>query len=123
MEFDLKWVQITLLTFVIGFFRKEITTFISDYNIYRNRMFDDDGDPGTGQYCYIQTKKSNDFKLIYIKDYKFGFLPSSRVVVTHQDDPEGNKDKIIVVTYTYAIWSEIIKGSLQKDRIKVKKGE
>ena len=48
MELNYLWATI-FIPVVIGFFKKEISTFIGDLMIYRNRAFDADGDPGTSQ--------------------------------------------------------------------------
>jgi len=119
MELDVNWLWITLvLPVAIGIFKNEIGRFFSDYATYQNRMFDTDGDPGTGQYCYIQSSATGEYVKIYIDDYKFGLAPSDRKVITFQDDPDGTGNKIIVVPYSYTQWKGIIKGSLQREFIK-----
>ena len=113
------WVTI-LLPVLIGIFKKEIATFINDWRTYKNRSFDEDGDPGTGQDCYILNEATGVYNQITIAEYKFGLVPSKRKIVTLQPDPEGNENKIIIVSYSYSKWSSMVKGSLQKDKIEQK---
>ncbi len=117
MNIDTNWIIITLFVpVIIAFFKKEISSFIGDYIIYKNRMFDVDGDPGTGQDCYIQSSATGKFIRITVDKYQFGLSPSKRKIITFQSDPDGDPDKIIVVPYTYSVWNSIIKGSLAKNK-------
>jgi len=109
------WATI-LLPVIIGIFKKEIATFINDYRTYRNRSFDEDGDPSTGQDCYILNEATGDYNKITVAEYKFGLGPSKRKIITYQNDPEGDNSKIIAVPYSYSKWSSMVKGSLQKDK-------
>jgi len=99
-----------LLPVLIGFFRKQISDLIADYMVYRNRKFDDDGDPATGQDCLLQCAATGVFNQVFVKQYRFGFLPASRRVVTIQQ----SRDRRMVVTYTYSQWRSIVKGKFLK---------
>lgn len=110
------WATI-LLPVLMGIFKKEIATFMRDYRIYRNRSFDEDGDPSTGQDCYLFNAATGVYNQITVAEYKFGLVPSKRKVITHQSDPEGDNSKVIVVPYSYTKWLGMVKGSLQKDKI------
>ncbi len=115
MNIDTNWILITLfLPVIIAFFKKEISTLIGDYMIYKNRAFDNDGDPGTGQKCYVQSGATGKYVLLTVASYHFGLSPSKRKIITHQSDPNGDERKYIVVPYTYSVWNKMIKGSLQK---------
>ncbi len=117
MDFDANWLWITLvLPVVVGIFKHEIGRFFSDYTVYKNRRFDSDGDPGTGQHCYVQSGATGEYVKIYVDEYTFGLAPSSRKVITQQKDPEGDEWKVIVVPYSYTQWASMVRGSLQKDR-------
>ena len=117
MNFDINWLWITLvLPVVVGIFKNEIGRFFSDYTVYKNRRFDNDGDPGTGEYCYIQSGATGEYVKVYIDEYEFGLVPSKRKVITHQKDPDGDENKVIVVPYLYTQWVSMVKGSLQKER-------
>jgi hypothetical protein len=93
----------------------EIANFFGDLMTYRNRSFDEDGDPGTGQDCFIQSEATGEFNRVTIKEYKFGLAPSNRKVITLQKSPVKN-DEVIEVPYTYKKWATIVKGSLSKPR-------
>lgn len=116
-EIDVSWLWLTLiLPVIIGIFKHEIATFIGDYSTYRNRSFDQDGDPGTGEDCYLQCDATGDFNKITVAEYRFGLAPSKRKVITHQTAPSGDLDKVIVVPYSYSKWSSMVKGSLPRER-------
>lgn len=105
------WIlTVMLIPIIVAFFQKQIGAFIEDFSIYKNRQFDDDGDPGTGQCCMIQNKATGKFTKIKIIKYMFGIKPSSRKVLTAQKTELGT----IFVVYTYDQWKNIIKGSLPK---------
>lgn len=97
---------VLIVPVLIGFFRKQISDFITDAITYKNRKFDDDGDPATGQDCYIQCAATGQYISLYIKEYRFGILPSSRRVVTVQN----YYDMRLTVTYTYEQWRGLVKG-------------
>lgn len=114
---DTNWLWITLvLPVLIGFFKNEISSLIGDYMVYKNRAFDEDGDPGTGEPCYIQSSATGQYVKVLVAEYQFGLAPSKRRVITHQKSPEGNIDKIIVVPYSYSAWAGMVKGSMPKPR-------
>jgi len=115
MELNYLWATICIPV-IMGFFKSEISTFIGDLMIYRNRAFDNDGDPGTSQDCFIQSGATGEFNRITVAEYRFGLAPSKRKVITYQADPNGDKDKYIVVPFSYAAWAGIVKGSLQIEK-------
>jgi len=118
MNFDANWLWITLvLPVIIGIFKNEIGRFFSDYTVYKNRAFDADGDPGTGQHCYVQSGATGEYVKVYVDEYQFGLAPSKRKIITHQKDPDGDQGKVIIVPYSYTIWASMVKGSLQKERM------
>jgi hypothetical protein len=125
MEMDLTAVQQLLVVsiiipVVIGFFKREITNFFDDLSTYRNRRFDEDGDPGEGCECYIQKGTTGLFKRILVKEYTFHLFASKREVITVQDAPD-KADGVIIVPYTYAQWRDRLRGSLVKDREEVER--
>lgn len=97
----------------LGIFKNELSKFFTDLNIYRNRMFDEDGDPGTGEDCYLQSGATGAWSKITIKEYQFSILPSKRKIITLQNSPE-RVNEIIIVPYSYNQWVNMIKGSLSK---------
>lgn len=101
-----------LIPVIMAFFRKEISNFLTDLSTYRNRRFDNDGDPGIGCECYLQSKATGKFKKILVFDYTFHIYSTKRNVITVQDAPDG--EGVIIVPYTYSQWRDLIKGSLSK---------
>lgn len=108
-----------IIPVIIGFFKREITSFFEDLSTYRNRRFDVDGDPGEGCECYIQKGTTGLFKRILVKEYTFHIFASKREVITVQDAPEGKG--VIIVPYTYAQWRDRLRGSLVKSREEVER--
>ena len=118
---DVQWFwAVIILPIIIGIFKKEISSFFNDLSVYRSRRFDDNKTPGFGQECFIQSKATGKFIKIYIYDYEFGVFPSNRLVITHQDDPDGDTNSCIIVPYTYVEWRSMVKGSLPLKRDKLK---
>ena len=106
-----------LIPILLAKIKKDVTIFLEDLTTYRNRRFDDDGDPGIGCECYIEKGTTGLYKKILVKDYTFHILASKREVITVQDAPEG--EGVIIVPYTYAQWRGVLKGSLIKNREEV----
>lgn len=107
-----------LIPVIIAKIKQDIAIFFEDLTTYRNRRFDNDGDPGVGCECFLQNGTTGIFKKILVKDYTFHYIfASKREVITVQDAPEG--EGVIIVPYTYAQWRDLIKGSLIKDREEV----
>lgn len=115
IDLPFHWFWFTLVVpIIVGIFKSEIAGLFRDYAIYRHRMFDEDGDPATGEPCYIFIKDK--FIKVMVAEYQFGLSPAKRRVITHQPDPEGNFNNMIVVPYTYTQWANLIKASVPKPR-------
>lgn len=104
-----------LVPAIVAMFKTQIAQFFDDYTVYKNRMFDADGDPGTGEYCYLQNKTTGKFVKLMVFKYEFSFWPSKRLVWVLWPAPSGEEGKVIIVPYTYSQWANIQKGSLEKD--------
>ncbi len=90
-----------------------LSEFFDDLSTYMNRRFDEDGDPGIGKECYLETTGRGRFEKVIVKDYTFGIFGNKRNVVTIQKAPDGNG--VIVVPYTYKRWKSMLKGSINKE--------
>lgn len=118
MDLSMNWLWFTLVVpVVMGIFKSEIGALFRDYSVYRHRMFDEDGDPATGEPCHILIK--GEWKKIMVAEYQFGLSPAKRRVITYQPDPKGGFNDMIVVPYTYTQWANLIKGSVSKPRTDV----
>lgn len=100
-----------LVQLLIGIFKQELSDFITDLMLYKNRHIDIYGDPGIGNDCYIQVNE--DYKRITILDYHFGLLSVDRKVTTLHHI---NENEVIIVPYSYVQWNNLIKGSVPINR-------
>ena len=100
-----------LIQMLIGIFKQELSNFFTDLILYKNRFVDVYGDPGVGSDCYIQVTDS--YKRITVLDYQFGFLSANRKVITLHPI---NETDVIIVSYSYVQWNDLIKGSIPIDR-------
>ena len=115
MNFDgMDWILITLVfPTIILIFKQELLSFLFDLRLYKNRLIDADGDPATGEDCYVQTgRSSGSFHKVTVAAYKFGLSSSKRKVVTLQEDSESGE--ILKVSCPYKEWSQIVKGTVPK---------
>lgn len=115
MKFEnMDWILITLvLPIFIMIFKEEVLSFLYDFKLYRNRLIDSDGDPATGEECYIQTSRSSgSFHKILVTEYKFGLSTSKRKVITHQKNLDTGE--VLKISYPYKEWAQIIKGIIPK---------
>lgn len=106
-----EWILGTLLIpLFLGFFKQELIDFFTDLRIYQSRDIDGDGDPATGRNVYIQCEPDN-YVEITVLEYQFSLIPHHRRVITLQKAKIDSEESIIV-SYTYAQWNSIIKGTL-----------
>ena len=109
-EINISWLwSFILLPFIVGFSKSYINSFLQDYSIYKNRMFDDDQNPKTGQSCYIKSSATGNWSQIVVSEYTFSiFFPSKRTIKTIQQQQK--RGYTLAVVYTYQEWKAILKG-------------
>ena len=109
MENNIEWMlTILIIPVLIGFFKTQIGNFLEDYMVYKNRNFDSDNNPATGQDCMLQSPATGEFSMITIDLYEFSIFPAKRRVITSQKIKSGK----IIVAYPYSIWKNLVKGSV-----------
>jgi len=116
---------VVLLPVLIGVFKSQIGEFIGDYMLYRNRRYDSDGDPGTGQWCMVQSAATGEWCRAFVEKYTFSiFRPSKRLVhvwFPHQDALDPNFDKCrtewIKAPMPFKAWRSMMSGGLPKEAL------
>ena len=104
---NMDWILITLVfPILMVMFKQEVLNFLDDFRLYKNRLVDSDGDPATGEECYIQTSRSSgSFHKILVAEYRFGLSSTKRKVVTLQENLDTGKT--LEVSYPYKEWTRI----------------
>jgi hypothetical protein len=105
-----------ILVGIITLFKNEIvnfiSTWISDRKLYKNRRYDTDGDPSTGQFVTVVVPATGQAIKVWLEKYTWDhFDPFKRLAVLKW--PYNNEPDLYFDTaMPYAVWRTFLSGSL-----------
>ncbi len=102
---------LAIITVFIGIFKTQLGSFFNDLSLYRNRRYDKDGNPATGEICHIFNPATGAWGQAYIEKYTFSVFPSGRKVYVWFESLDSDFKNIWIRSpMLYSNWNNLLSG-------------